>query len=290
MRELKFLSDLNVSEAEEILRSYGFIKYKENLKKFDYYGVSKTGNTLIVHLNDNLSIEKEENIKKLLRFKFVTPISLTWQLFRKSYASCKNTREKVSLIAQYLGLERPKQREICEANINKRKLNYLERDFIEQVLESFGIPFGFILRDGKLLISFERRLPKEFKKRLPKMLNIWLKPKEKVELNFDFDFKNPALTKSFIKRLLRYFPKESIQVRYSAHKRLHFRIKDRLFDPKEAIEYREKIGEGKIRLQYDKRRLKAGLRPDFLYDIKYGIPAGKWMSLEDFLREKEWKI
>jgi len=292
MKNIEIKTRTNAADVEEILLSYGWRKFIPGTKKeYDFYGVSSKGEKTIIHLNET-SKKDIRTIPELVQFsseRYLPKVTFTWENFRKSYVEAKTMEEKVSLIAQYLGLERPPTKELLTVDIQRETLTQFEREFLSQVLDSFGVAFGFTLVDGKLVVSFEKSLPKDYKQMVPSLVDIWLKPNQKVELNFDVDIDSPRILKKLIKRLIDKFGIDNIQIRRSASRKWHLRVIDKLYPPKKALEIRSKLGDSIVRVNYDRMKLRARLRPDFLYDVKYGRPAGKWRSLKNFMEERGWK-
>jgi hypothetical protein len=282
--------DANIDELNKILENFGWRKFdpKNPKKAFDYYGISsgERKGEVVFHLADNCK-KNLRTIKGFLSLKKFPEPTFTWHNIETSYEKARTVEQKLDVIAQILGLKRRITTEIFKFHIGKNSLTPLEREIIEEALDSFGIPNGFVVDDENLIVLFQKRLPKKFKKMLPELVNVWMTPGQKVEVNFDWDTTDKVyLYNKYLKKMLKEFKPEEIMIRESANKRFHGKIIKKLYTPEEAFKLRKKYGDSHYRLIKDKIWYKAGLKCNFLYDWKYGYPAGKWVRLDEWM--KRW--
>jgi len=294
MKTIEIKTNIENPDAEiyiNALIELGFKQYnpKDKDATFDFYGVRTFKNIVYIDCKDEETFRKISNSKYLryisARTLHKADYDFTFFNLRKRIESAKNIEEKLDLILMFLGLKERKAKEVLEIPFRKKTLTDLERAFLTQVLDKWGIPFSFTIHEDKLIISFSSPLPDEYKEEIARDVNIWSNKDELVELNFDIDTEDKDILLAFIDKLKKKIPDGIFQIRKSSHRGYHIREIGRLYTPLEALTLRENLGDSKFRLQWDKLRIEHGLKSNFLYDIKYGKKAGKWIPINKFLEE-----
>lgn len=294
MKDIKIplKNPIPLEKIENTLEDLDWVKFdpKYPKRKSDYYGLSeateKDGVVLFINEKSKKSKRDINYVEKILNIPLKEEPKFNWFTFKTRVKRARTLKERIKILEEALGLRKPSSGEILTIHIGKKELKPWEVDIIKNgVLLSFGISFNYILEDGNLQIRFAKVLTKQWREMLPGMIKeVWLKKGQKISVNFDWDLENKKeLYKKYLKKLIKQFGTRYIHIRKSAFKGYHGKIVGKLFTPKQVVALQRKY-EGRDRASRNAVRIKHGLAPGFLFDWKWGIPAGRWIPLKKWLK------